>query len=320
MPKISVIALIYNLENYIALCINSVLDQTFTNFELILVNDGSTDNSGSICEDFASKDNRIRVIHKTNAGIAAARNTGISQSMGEYIAFIDCDDYYHERMLEILYEQMMEDNADIAVCDYEPTPEGMEIGRFNNINTITSTHLTSYEALAHLFDEKFTFVVPWNKLYKKEIFNNIKYPNGYLYDDEFTAHRVLDRAKKISYVHLPLYFYVLRKGSSTHSSMTVKKFDKVQALYDRLEFFISKNYVDLVKPALERFLTYFFWYYLQSQKDLPGAHEERKKLKKLYNDLFYIVYKNAAFKQKVIYTTFRISPVLHKRLFLRNAF
>lgn len=318
MPQISVIALIYNLESYVPLCIRSVLEQTFTNFELILVNDGSTDNSGSICEEFALTDTRIKVIHKPNAGIAAARNTGISHAEGQYIAFIDCDDYYHEKMLEILLNQIVEDDADIAICDYEPVHEGVDKNRLMNIGDISFEQLSSYEAMTHLYDEKYTFIVPWNKLYKKDIFQNIKYPNGYLYDDEFTAHRVLDKAKKISYVHVPLYYYVLRKGSSTHSNMTVKKFDKVQALYDRLEFFISKNYSDLAKITLKRFLEYFFWYYVQSQKDLPEAVEERKKLKQMYNEVFLIIYRNAAFKQKLVYSVFRISPAMHKKLFLKK--
>lgn len=320
MPKVSVIALIYNLEAYTPLCINSVLDQTFKDFELILVNDGSTDSSGQICEEYAKKDKRISVIHKDNEGIAAARNTGLAFASGEYIAFIDCDDYFHEQMVEILYEQIVSAQADIAMCDYFPTEEGNDNQRKSALPDYSVGTYTNKQALHGLYNKSHTYVVPWNKLYRKEIFKNVKYPSGYLYDDEFTAHRVLYEANKIVYVHAPLYYYVIRKGSTTHSPMTEKKFDKVLALHDRAVFFREKELKDLEEKALRDYTEYFFWYYLHSQIVLPEATGRRAEIKRNYNHLFFRIIKNSLInkKEKVIYSIFRFSPYIHKLLIKRS--
>ncbi|MGM8364857.1 glycosyltransferase family 2 protein [Virgibacillus sp. W0181] len=317
MPKVSIIALIYNLEAYTPLCINSVLEQTFEDFELILVNDGSTDNSGRICEEYAKKDERIVVIHKNNAGIAAARNTGIAHASGKYITFIDCDDYFHEQMVEILYKQIVTNKADIAMCDFLPTKEGIEDQRKDRLEDYTVSTYTNRQVLYGLYEEGHTYVVPWNKLYRKELFKNVKYPDGYLYDDEFTAHRLLYEAKKTVYVHVPLYFYVIRNGSTTHSPMTEKKFDKVLALHDRAEFFRLKNLPELEEKALDNFTVYFFWYYLNSQIELPKADDRRTEIKKIYNQLFFRIIKSRQTnkREKVVYSVFRFSPYIHKHLF-----
>ncbi|SDQ09766.1 glycosyltransferase family 2 protein [Virgibacillus salinus] len=316
MPKVSIIALIYNLEAYIPLCINSVLDQSFKDFELILINDGSTDNSGCICEEYAKKDERIMVVHKSNDGIAAARNTGIAHATGDYITFIDCDDYFHEQMVEILYKHITSNNADIAMCDYLPTEEGQEEKRKNVILDYSVTTNTHIQALNGLYEKTHTYVVPWNKLYKKGLFKDVKYPSGYLYDDEFTAHRLLYETNKIVYVHAPLYFYVIRNGSTTHSPMTAKKFDKIIALHDRADFFREKNLHNLEEKALLDFTEYFFWYYLQSQIELPQAHDKRAEIKSIYNKLFLRIVRNPLTnkKKKIVFSVFRLSPDIHRLL------
>ncbi|PAV31544.1 hypothetical protein CIL05_02480 [Virgibacillus profundi] len=316
MPKVSIIALIYNLEAYMPLCINSVLEQTFKDFELILVNDGSTDNSGRICEEYAKKDKRISVVHKSNAGIAAARNTGISYASGKYITFIDCDDYFHEQMVEILYKEIVSAEADIAMCDFSPTDEGKEIQRKNALPDYSVTSYTQKRGLHGLYEKNLTYVVPWNKIYRKKLFADIEYPSGYLYDDEFTAHKLLYEANKIVYVQVPLYFYIIRNGSTTHSPMTEKKFDKVLALHDRAKFFREKKLRELENKALLDFTEYFFWYYLQSKIELPEADDRRTEIKNKYNQLFFRIIKNPETnkKKKVVFSVFRFSPFIHKLL------
>jgi len=316
MPKISIIALVYNLEKYTPLCIESVLNQSFRDFELILVNDGSTDNSGFICDEYAKKDRRVKVVHKSNAGVAAARNTGIEYASGNYIAFIDCDDYFHERMIEVLYEQIVSTKADIVMCDYFPTEEGKEKQSKKELPIYSSISYTNKQILHGLYEENHTCVVPWNKLYKREIFDDIKYPSGYLYDDEFTAHRILYKSQKTVYIPLPLYFYVIRRGSITHSPMTERKFDKILALRDRVEFFKEKKLSDLENKALVDFTDYFFWYYLQSQIELPNANKRRNEIKKHFNNLFFRIIKNPQinFKQMIVFSIFRFSPSIYKYL------
>ncbi|WP_165769024.1 glycosyltransferase family 2 protein [Virgibacillus profundi] len=325
MAKISVIIPIYNQEFNMQLCIESVLTQTFPDFELILVNDGSTDKSGVLCDEYLKKDKRISVIHKEHHDIGAARNAGISRSSGEYITFVDCDDFLHEEMLKVLYHQIVFTEADIALCDFQPIEEREEKNenrRKDPLQNYSVTTSSGIKALHGLYDTDRLFSVPWSKMFRKELFNHIKYPVGYVDDDEFVAHRLLYQADKVVYIHEPLYYYVVcvgRKGSETPIPMTVKKFDKVLALYERAVFFRERNLRDVEERALLHFSEHFFWYYLQSQKELPNAAERRKEIKKLYNRLFFRMINNpqVSKKKRVVYGAFRLSPSIHKLLISR---
>jgi len=322
MSKISIIAPIFNQEVNMRTCIESVLSQTLTDFELILINNGSSDNSGIICDEYSRKDNRIVVLHRDNYDLGAARNDGISFSSGEYIVFIDCDDFIHIEMLKVLYDQIILCEADIALCDFQPIEEGEvrnENRRKDPLSDYTVTTTSGIQALHGLYDTDRLFSIPWSKMYRKKLFNNIKYPVNHVDEDEFIAHKLLYQAAKVVYIHEPLYYYVIcvgRKGSETPIPMTVEKFDKVTALYERAIFFKEKKLRDLEERALLHFLEHFFWYYLQSQKELPKAHKERKQIRRLYNRLFFRIVSNSKVnvKRKIIYLTFRISPYIHKLL------
>lgn len=325
MSKISVIAPVYNQELNISLCINSVLTQTFTDFELILVNYGSTDNSGIICDQYSKQDNRISVIHREHSDIGTVRNIGISCSTGEFITFIDCDDFLHEQMLNVLYHHMVSAQAGIALCDFQPIEEGEDKNynrRNEQLQNCSVTISSASQALHGLYDTDRLFSVPWSKMYRRELFNNIKYPVGYVDDDEFVAHRLIYQAAKVIYIHEPLYYYVVcegRKGSLTPIPMTIEKFDKVLALYERAVFFREKKLKDVEEKALLHFSEHFFWYYLQSQIELPEAKGRRKGIKKLYNQLFPRMIKNSQLsnRKKVMFSAFFLSPYIHKLLISR---
>src|SRR5690625_1561660 len=166
--EISIIVPVYNLEDLLPRCIDSILAQTYTNFELILVNDGSTDGSGEICKKYASGDSRIKVIHKENGGVASSRNAGLLAASGKYIGFVDNDDYIHPYMFEILYQTAVSHSADIVVCDFLKVDEQERIKDDRCPASYQVNHFNSIEASHQLFSEHgVSFVCPWNKLYEK---------------------------------------------------------------------------------------------------------------------------------------------------------
>ncbi|WP_022772809.1 glycosyltransferase family 2 protein [Butyrivibrio sp. AE2015] len=217
---ISVIVPIYNVEKYLEKCIYSITNQTYKNLEIILVNDGSTDNCSTIIDSFIKLDNRIKYFFQENAGLSAARNTGIENASGDYYLFIDSDDYIHPRMVEILYNNLKEYNADISICDLHWIEEGESVGEYVDNNPMV---YSGKDVLRKLIGDDLISVVAWNKLYKKEIFEEIRYPVGRIHEDEFVIHRILAKCHKSVYTDAKLYFYIKRKGSivSTQSSKSL---------------------------------------------------------------------------------------------------
>ncbi|WP_100012064.1 glycosyltransferase family 2 protein [Lentibacillus sediminis] len=311
-PKISIVVPVFNVEPYLKKCIDSILNQTFKDFEVILVNDGSTDNSGQICNEYLDMDARIKVIHNKNGGLSSARNAGLSVSKGEYVGFVDSDDYISENMYEILYHHVIEAASDIVVCDLLPVEEG-ESHDANQVDPeCTVCHYTNTQALHKLYDAKSTFVYAVNKLYRRSIFNDVAYDKGRLYEDEFIIHQLLYKSEKVTYIQATLYFYVQRAGSIVNSSFSVKKFDRVYALKQREVFFRNKNLPELHQKALKHYMEVFFWYYYLARQDLKEAGQEREELKKTFNDSLYSLMKHReiGLKQKAMFLVFRVNPAL----------
>lgn len=217
---ISVIVPIYNVESYLAICIDSIIKQTYQNFEVILVDDGSTDKSGEICDEYSLKDERIKVIHKVNGGLSSARNTGIEEADGSLFAFIDSDDYIEPVFLETLYHRLMEKDADICECSFFRLKHNKLIPeRFFHSET-----LDNETAVRRLFASPYeSFVVTWNKLYKRSLFEKIRFPEGKLQEDEFTTYKLIYQSRKIAYVNQYLYIYRIRENSIMKSGMSVEK-------------------------------------------------------------------------------------------------
>ena len=207
---ISIIIPIYNVQDYLDKCIYSIVSQTYNNIEIILIDDGSPDNCPKLCDNWENKDNRIKVYHKENGGLSDARNFGIEHCNGDYIVFIDSDDYIEKDMIETLYITIKEDKSDIAICDYYITKNNKDIKhRFSNERFIVSKNKFDY-----LYNEYAgVTIVAWNKMYKKELFKNIRYPYKKVHEDEFIICDLLDSSDKISFVLKPLYHYVQRNNS-----------------------------------------------------------------------------------------------------------
>jgi len=254
--SISVIIPVYNVEPYLKKCLDSVVTQTYKEIEIILVDDGSTDGSGPICDEYAAQDKRIRVIHKRNGGLSDARNVGLDRCSGRYVTFIDSDDYVASDYVERLYRILVEYNADIAVCDYfefygdEPvqTPEkGEKIIVFDKL-----------QALEQLYGKYSTqLTVAWSKLYKTELFKDLRFPVGKVHEDMFMAHRVLYKSHIVVFTTKQSYFYRRRKGSITNRRFTSKnRLDAISALKERVNFFMENNLRHLKEKACANLLSY----------------------------------------------------------------
>lgn len=247
--KISVIVPVYNVEKYINKCIDSILGQTHQNLEVILIDDGSGDTSGRICDRYAESDKRVRVYHKRNEGLAAARNDGIRLSSGAYLAFIDSDDYIEPNMLEILYQRMEKEDSDLAICNFIYVDEtGVAETEKNRSLPIRDEVISGGEAFEKLADEKYWYyVTAVNRLYRKEILEGIRFPKGKFHEDEFIAHSLLVKCRRISCVEKALYFYVQREKSIMNQAFSLKRLDVVEALCERAGYAkgISKNVAEV---------------------------------------------------------------------------
>lgn len=241
---ISVIIPVYNVEKYLEECLQSVSEQTYRDLDVILVDDGSTDLSGKICEQWSEKDSRFRVIHKKNGGLSDARNTGLNAARGELIAFVDSDDVIHRDMFRILYSVMEKERCGICCC-------GVEQGTIfqnqteNEKKSIKGIY-TPEQAIRAIIEETDVFVTVWNKLYKRNIVEDIFFPKGRCNEDEFWSWRVIDRAVSIVSVKGTLYGYRQRENSIMNSRYSLKRLDLLDARAERLRFFEEK-YPNLVR-------------------------------------------------------------------------
>ena len=247
---ISVIIPAYNVEKYIEKCVDSITNQTYKNLEIILVDDGSTDNTGRLCDCFAKNDQRIKVIHKQNGGLSDARNFGIDIAKGKYILLIDSDDYVDSIIVEFLYNDLKNNNADISTCLAQDFLENSKIKLKENGKNFNSV-LGTESALENLMYLKNVTVSAWGKLYKKELFNNIRYPKGKLYEDLPTTYRLFSNAKIVSMNTKKLYYYLIRKGSIMNSKFTKKRMDSLYFAKEETEF-IKKHFPNIIKSAINK--------------------------------------------------------------------
>lgn len=242
MTIISIVVPVYNSESFLHECLDSIITQTFENFELLLIDDGSTDNSGEICDEYAKKDSRIKVYHQENSGQAVARNRGIKYSSAEWICFIDSDDVVNPCYLEYLYKAITENNVLMSVCgSVEKLTTNNDF--FNIIQYDSSVYSIDEENML-LLSEKIssTYWTIWAKLIKKDIVLSYLFCEGKIYEDNAIAPKWLYEAKKIAVVDLPLYFYRKNEQGTTKSEFSLKNLDLLWALEEQLEFLDSIAY------------------------------------------------------------------------------
>ena len=237
MPQISVIVPVYKVEPYLRRCVDSILSQTFTDFELILVDDGSPDNCGAICDEYAATDPRVHVIHQPNGGLSAARNAGIdwafANSDSEWLAFVDSDDWVHPQYLELLYKAVRETGVKISMCECQVVHNSKAIPP-----VFHTTELLDWETM--LIEHSWHAIVAWNKLYAKELFQAYRYPIGKIYEDEFLTHKLLFHAQIIAYFSDELYYYFHNKDGIMNQAFNLKHLDALEALEEKIAF--SRHY------------------------------------------------------------------------------
>lgn len=245
---ISVIIPIYKVEEYLDECVCSVVNQTYTNLEIILVDDGSPDNCPQMCDEWACKDSRIRVIHKPNGGLSDARNAGIDAATGEYIAFVDSDDFIKPDMLEKLYTAIQKEKADIAACGILNC-EGDRRTAWGCRDFAGS----SEQILALLYDDAAYPVAAWNKLYRRSCWETLRFPVGKTCEDAFTTYRLVHNAKRIAMIPEALYCYRIRPGSIMTSAFSLKKMDEEEAWRCNYQF-VEKHHPKLKNAAFDFYL------------------------------------------------------------------
>lgn len=238
MPRLSVIVPVYKVEKYIHKCVDSILNQTFTDFELILVDDGSPDNCGKICDEYAKKDARIRVIHKENGGLSDARNFGIDAAKGEIIGFVDSDDIIDANMYGDMIGYMDEHELDVVCADtYVVRNDKKKFNPRYSKDMIFEGRNAVKEILDGTLDN-----AAWNKIYKRSVIGDIRYPKGRIYEDVATTYKFIFAAKRSGYLRRPFYYYFKRKGSIVASSFNSKsRYDCFKGYKERLEFSIKEN-------------------------------------------------------------------------------
>ncbi len=224
-PLVSVIVPVYNIEKYVRKCLDSLTSQSYENIEIIVVDDGSTDGSGEICNGIALADKRVKVFHKKNGGLSSARNYGIKKAKGEYVCLVDGDDYVKRNFVKVMVGAM-EKNADIAVCGYNAEIPKVEV-------------MSGKEATIRLLTQQENVdIIAWNKIYKRYLFDKIQYPEGQNYEDNLTTYKLLAEAKNVVYVAESLYVYVERSGSITDNDKKDSRLaTREKAAMEAVEYF-----------------------------------------------------------------------------------
>lgn len=304
--KISTIVPVYNVEKYLTKCIDSIINQTYKDLEIILVDDGSTDNSGQICDQYAKKDNRIKVIHKENGGLSDARNVGIKNSTGEYLSFIDSDDYIDKDMIECLYNAITNTNSDIAVCG--KYIEG-ETGKYylKNVNSQLKIY-DSKEALKSILTNNLIDVSACDKLFIKTLFKDIQFPKNKYFEDMGTIYKLIDLCNSIVHIGSAKYHYIQRQDSITKTKFDMRYNDLYEHMNQLIELINKKyNYLTeyVLSYQLQNLITIITEYHNSINEDKENYIEIRNKAyKELKNN------KKNILKSKKIKLTKKIMMIL----------
>ena len=235
---ISVIVPFYNEEKYLNRCLDSIINQTYKDLEIILIDDGSNDGSFDIASKYESKDKRIKIFRQNNQGLSSARNKGLDNCNGEYILFVDANDEILPTMIEELYDLLIRNNCDISVCSIKQINSDNHTTQ-NNIETITI--INNDDKYDMIQKDPVRSVVQWNKLFKRYIFDDLRFPKGRLHEDEFVIHKELYKAKSIAYTDRQLYLYYRNPESITLNMDMSNRYDIVSAYKDRIDFFKQIN-------------------------------------------------------------------------------
>lgn len=289
-PLVSMVIPVYNVEKYLEKCLISIINQTYKNIEIILVDDGSSDCSGVICEKFAKKDGRIHIIKKKNGGLSDARNVGINNSRGDYICFVDSDDYVDKNYVLKMYSSLLTNNADICICNFFPvTEEGNKSKKQYGSKLSNSVFLNSSINSILLSDLNVSMTVAWNKMYKKSLFEGIRYPTGKLHEDEWTTYKLLYKSARICTIDDELYYYVQRTNSITNSKRKISNaFDVFEGFFERYCYARQNKNILLARDSINRCISELRTIIQSYEYNLVCKRVKTEFLRVLFKCPFYI--------------------------------
>lgn len=308
---ISVIIPVYNVEKYLERCIVSIINQSYKNLEIILVNDGSTDNSPVICDEYAHNDKRIKVIHKKNGGLSDARNTGIKICQGNYICFADSDDYISIDMIKNLYSSIKDTQLKMAICNLKAIDdEGNDLIESKN-SPIKDGVFTANELLPKIYQELgWYYIVAWNKLYHRSLFDNIEFPYGKIHEDEYVIAQLMIEAQKISCISNEEYMYVYQRNGSIMSKKNAnEQYDWLEALYLRFQYCNGKELEDFVRETRAVYFRELNNLFLKEEYKDTLNKSIKRKAKRNYSNM-----DGKSLTEKVNWVLFNISPSLESYL------
>ena len=317
-PLISVIVPVYRVEAYLERCVKSILSQTYKNLEVILVDDGSPDQCPAICDACAEKDARVKVIHQENKGLSGARNAGIDAASGEYLAFVDSDDYVSPHFIEELYQLLQDTGCAIGQCRFSYVKGDGLVEEGDSAFCI----YRGESLMEQLYgpEEKATcFVVAWNKLYRAELFKEtgIRYPEGRIHEDEATTYRLFHEAKKLAFLDRALYGYYTENGGSITSVFSAKRLQWLTAHEERIAFFKKNGYEKLLPAAYRKLCDACITFYFRCTEQVKDAEELKKELRKRLetyraNGAAWIA--ALPLKTRMGYELFSMSPGLYAKM------
>lgn len=283
--KVSIIIPVYNCRAYLNRCLDSILAQTFTNYDVILVNDGSNDGSDELCDKYALHNSNIHVIHQENSGVSVARNVGlrwaIEESPSNYISFIDSDDWVSPRYLEGLCKAILSSNSEISACGF------IKVSSDNETKWCDSLPIKEISVSEFYINKRVDATVVWGKLYSKKLFEDVSFPIGTIHEDEFVTYKLLFQYENINYVCVPLYAYYQNESSIMHQGWDLRKLDVLKAFEQQIAFFKACGKNDACLDSLRLYVRELAKALNQIKRKYPNCKEKdevRKKLKKAYKD------------------------------------
>ncbi|ESU32048.1 hypothetical protein G3A_13005 [Bacillus sp. 17376] len=312
-PKISIIVPVYKVEKYLHKCIDSILAQTFTDFELILIDDGSPDNCGRICDEYARKDSRVSVIHKENGGQASARNMGIDLAKGEFIGFVDSDDWIEPDMYELLYKICTENDCDISnISSIIYFKNRIQKNGFHSLIVQSRPEAMKAMLMGELYDE-----VVWTKLIKRTLLEDIRFPVGIVYEDTAFTYKVIHKSKKVCSIGAPKYHYIKREESTMDRAKKNIKIDAV-LIYDEMFKFMKKYYPDLTSLVSLKLANsaLVIMYDISSHVEFNKYRKQFKTVTNILNSYYSSLIRLKEFPRnvKILLTVAKCHPIFYKLL------
>lgn len=301
--KVSIIIPIFNCEKHLRRCLGSVISQSFKNIEIILVNDGSTDNCGTICDEYASVDPRVLVIHQQNQGLSGARNSGLKVVTGDYLTFVDSDDFLNQTLIETLLNLCLSNQSEVAQCAFK---KGCSSTFKRNTKNIRINKYSNREAL---LSKKLKVATACGKLYAKHLFDNITFPFGKAYEDEFTTYKLIYSSKYVSITNQKLYYYFQSTGSIMRNNERELSLDFIDAYNERMDFFKSRDETVLYERSKELFCLSLMLTYIKCKRNRDNTND-KEEMFNIYKQQFKKLkhYKPVNLLYKLMFSLFYVSP------------